>query len=113
MNVMKLQRVSAYKYFTSNEMKVNTKVSKNDNIDLMGECSCGKSIFQQWRSCHPVWVLGNKICDKCGSGCVEYVNQQYGDIPLNDKCCNPKCITNKDVNKSFFDVSTTKKLKAY
>ena len=105
MNRMSLIRISSFKYFTSSEMKIDTRLNKKDNIDLFGECECGRSIFQQWRSCHPVYVLGNKICEECGSGCVEYVNQQYGDIKLN-KCCNQNCVTNKVSNSSFLDNPT-------
>ena len=83
-------------------MKEDAKVSKSNNIAYFGKCSCNKAIWQQWRSCYPVYVLGNKICEECGSGCVEYVNQQYGDIPLN-KCCNEYCITNKVLRRSYLD----------
>ena len=114
LNIMVLQRISSFEYFTSKEMRYDTKTSKNDNIDELGECSCGNLIVQQWRSCHPVYVLGRKKCEQCDEGCIEYVNQQYGDVPLN-KCCNQKCISNKEANKSFLsnDGSDTRKLKAY
>ena len=101
---MGLNRLSSFKYFSANDMKMDCKLNKKDNIDQFGVCSCGRSIFQQWRSCAPVYVLGNKICEECGSGCVEYINQQYGDIILN-QCCNQYCITNKVTHKSFFDTS--------
>ena len=97
-----LNRLSVSSYFSANEMKLDTKLNKKDNIDIFGSCSCGRDIFQQWTSSHPVYILGNKICEHCGCGCIEYVNQQYGDKELGP-CCNQYCPTNKHTNKSFFD----------
>ena len=73
--------------------KINSIPNKGDNIDLFGHCSCGRQIFQRWKSYHPVHILGNKICEECGSGCIEYINQQYGDIKLG-RCCNQDCVSN-------------------
>mmetsp|Transcript_41394 Transcript_41394/g.36594 ORF Transcript_41394/g.36594 Transcript_41394/m.36594 type:complete len:116 (+) Transcript_41394:137-484(+) len=90
---MRLIRISSFKYLTT----ANEMINKRDNMDLFGECSCGRSIFQQWRSCYPVSILGNKICQDCGNGCHEYINQHNGDIKLN-KCCNNYCISKYGIN---------------
>eukprot|EP01084_Bolivina_argentea_P095126 171032_1 len=84
-------------------MMIHDTTSKQHiNVDTFGFCGCGRVLFQQWRSCYPVYVFGNKQCKECNSGCVQYVNQQYGDKSVSS-CCNTNCNANmkKEAENKF------------